>query len=313
MAPELFGLLPPELRPGQGYSTAVDMWALGCLVHAMLTGETPFVERLAAEDLFSGLSSTNNDQSTDMFLLAEFCKGNVGFPTQALESCKSTGSAIRFVRRLLVADPKRRVSADAALMDVWIAGDAGNLGGGTISSSATPLRSSSTATALALGVPHRHTPFTAVQSRTGWSPSAPPPIHGGSPDTMPGLYQREQGNVPYTFRPREWHSGPYYPQTRTGDIQRDLATDTHDVNRVQYQPAPPHHGGTLNDFFDHQPDVRGEMDRMERFRYQLQPFVAASIQVSDEHMASSSEIPGLKDERFQQDDLWMKDWDSAMG
>lgn len=171
MDPELFGLLPPELRPGKGYSTAVDMWALECLVHAMLTGETPFMEKLVAEDLFSGLSSTNKDQSADMFLLAGFCKGNVGFPTQALESCHSTASAIRFVRRLLVAHPKRRVSADAVLVDIWIAGDAGILGGGTISSSATPLRSSSAGPGLVSGVPQRYGPFTTMQSGIGWPAS----------------------------------------------------------------------------------------------------------------------------------------------
>lgn len=61
----------------------------------MLMGETAFMEKVAAEDLmFSGPSSTNNDQSNDMFLLAEFCKRIVAFPNQTAESCTSTTSAI---------------------------------------------------------------------------------------------------------------------------------------------------------------------------------------------------------------------------
>jgi serine/threonine protein kinase len=34
--------MAPEMLAGKGYNKAVDVWALGILMHEMLTGETPF-------------------------------------------------------------------------------------------------------------------------------------------------------------------------------------------------------------------------------------------------------------------------------
>lgn len=43
VAPELLGLVPRKYM-SKNYSNAIDMWALGCLVHERLTGEIPFRE-----------------------------------------------------------------------------------------------------------------------------------------------------------------------------------------------------------------------------------------------------------------------------
>ena len=35
--------MAPEMLRGEEYSTAVDMWALGCLAYILLAGYPPFV------------------------------------------------------------------------------------------------------------------------------------------------------------------------------------------------------------------------------------------------------------------------------
>lgn len=123
MAPELLGMLPRALRPSQGYTTAVDIWALGCLVHEILTPETPFVDRSSETDV-TGVPVVSGPLPTDIYLLSEFCKGIVAFPRETLEAAGVSESGMRFIQKLLVADPKSRMSAVDAVRDGWITGDA---------------------------------------------------------------------------------------------------------------------------------------------------------------------------------------------
>lgn len=120
MAPEQLGLLPHRLRLGNEYTTAVDMWAMGFIVHELLTGKTPFLET-PVELMSSGYPTMETEQvETDMRLLLQFCDGSITFPLSLLEDIKTPNTAIQFVRSLVVPDPRSRASAAQALRDPWI-------------------------------------------------------------------------------------------------------------------------------------------------------------------------------------------------
>lgn len=122
MAPELLGVLPPKLRSREGYTSAVDIWALGCLIYEMLTLETPFLDTSSSD--LSGLATTTTSgpRPLDTYLLMEYCKGEVTFPTDTLVSASSCLKAIDFVKRLLAADPGSRLSAADAINHSWLSG-----------------------------------------------------------------------------------------------------------------------------------------------------------------------------------------------
>lgn len=122
MAPEQLGLLPARLSLGNEYTTAVDMWALGFIVHQLLTGRAPFLET-PIEALSSGYPTCERGQmGTDMRLMLQFCDGSTVLPLQLLWAIDAPESAIRFISSLIVPDPRSRLSADEALLDPWITG-----------------------------------------------------------------------------------------------------------------------------------------------------------------------------------------------
>lgn len=122
MAPEQLGLLPARLSLGNEYTTAVDMWALGFIVHQLLTGRAPFLET-PLEALSSGYPTCESGQmGTDMRLMLRFCDGSTVLPLHLLRAIDAPESAIQFIRSLIVPDPRSRLSADEALLDRWITG-----------------------------------------------------------------------------------------------------------------------------------------------------------------------------------------------
>lgn len=124
LAPELLQLLPTAMAR-KTYSKAVDIWALGCMVHELLTLETPF---LLADNFDSGVAALTLDDEwddelmpeTDMNALKSFCDGAAQFPTLSLVCAGVDEAAIEFVKMLLVANPEFRAAAKDALKSRWV-------------------------------------------------------------------------------------------------------------------------------------------------------------------------------------------------
>lgn len=96
MAPEIWGF-------GQSltsaYTTAVDLWSLGCLVYYMMTGRVPFPE-------------TRN--------LMNFVQGLGTFPPNTLEASSLSVLAVGFMANLLRTNPQERSTASKAQLHTWL-------------------------------------------------------------------------------------------------------------------------------------------------------------------------------------------------
>lgn len=125
IAPELLGLLPRKYTR-DCYSKAVDMWALGCLVHELLTGQLPFREIEYEPDDTSEYEpevTTEYDRGSDMFMepRTDFCDGETELPTNLLTQFRVSDLAIEFLKLILVANPESRQAAKDALGSAWLA------------------------------------------------------------------------------------------------------------------------------------------------------------------------------------------------
>lgn len=122
MAPELLKLLPRKFKTGEleEFTYALDMWSLGCLVHELLTTQTPFREDFdATTEIESGFTTVGSE--FDMGRFCDYCQGRIEFPVETLHSAHVTEQGIDFVKSLLVADPDERATAIHALRHPWLA------------------------------------------------------------------------------------------------------------------------------------------------------------------------------------------------
>lgn len=125
LAPELLGLLPKEFGMGRSYTNAVDIWALGCIVHEILTSEIPFIEAPFLNDsLFASLLNDSSQgpimQEMDMKLLLDYSHGVIEFPTGSLQKSGVSEEGINFVKKLLEANPRSRMTASDGLKSPWL-------------------------------------------------------------------------------------------------------------------------------------------------------------------------------------------------
>lgn len=97
--------LAPEvvLKRAEGYDQAVDSWSTGVIIYAMLTNSSPF------------------DEQEDEPLHERVLKRKVDY--NILEKLGLSSNAIDFISKLLVADPKTRMSLKDALNHPWLAGE----------------------------------------------------------------------------------------------------------------------------------------------------------------------------------------------
>lgn len=95
-APEALGYLSSETSV---YTYAVDIWSLGCVVHAIITKETPFPETRK---------------------LLDYTQGRILFPRTKLMEKGVSSTAIDFITSLVTAQPENRLTADEALETLWL-------------------------------------------------------------------------------------------------------------------------------------------------------------------------------------------------
>ncbi|KAL1515664.1 hypothetical protein AB1Y20_002281 [Prymnesium parvum] len=98
----------PEQAKRQAHDQAVDIWALGVVLFILLSGRHPF-QRIVDGGL--------DDKST----LEAIVKGHFCFDDD--EWSNVSASARDLVQRLLVYDPRQRLTADQILDHPWIRGD----------------------------------------------------------------------------------------------------------------------------------------------------------------------------------------------
>lgn len=107
------------------YTNAVDLWALGAVVHEILTSEIPFLEEY--EDICSStvtpesFTASDFEASIDSELIYNYCHGSE-FPTETLLKYNVSESGVDFVKSLMAANPADRLSATQALKSLWLAG-----------------------------------------------------------------------------------------------------------------------------------------------------------------------------------------------
>lgn len=121
LAPELLRLVP---RTGnlEEFTYALDIWSLGCLVHELLTSQTPFCEIADADagETWDESGFTVTGSQTDMGMLYQYCQGRSAFPTEVLQAAQVPQEGIDFVKGLLVADPRKRPEAVDAQRSPWL-------------------------------------------------------------------------------------------------------------------------------------------------------------------------------------------------
>ena len=94
MAPEV--LFPND---SDGYTTAVDLWALGCIVYRMVTGKLAF--------------PTTHE-------VIRYTFGGEPFPRQELDSLSLSNAALTFIESIVKPKPENRATAELALKSDWI-------------------------------------------------------------------------------------------------------------------------------------------------------------------------------------------------
>lgn len=98
------GYCSPEILKGRKYGTPVDMWSVGVVTYILLCGYEPFYA----------------DAETDMF--RKILKCDYQFDSPWWDDVSQNAKDL--IRRLLVADPKQRMTAAQALRHPWVTGNA---------------------------------------------------------------------------------------------------------------------------------------------------------------------------------------------
>eukprot|EP01017_Pseudomicrothorax_dubius_P039578 TRINITY_DN608_c0_g3_i1.p1 TRINITY_DN608_c0_g3~~TRINITY_DN608_c0_g3_i1.p1 ORF type:complete len:277 (+),score=58.21 TRINITY_DN608_c0_g3_i1:126-956(+) len=94
------GYLAPEVIAGGGYDLSIDYWSIGVILFVMLSAETPF----------------SGDTNEELFNKIKGAKFNFDSPKWA----EVSKEAQDLITKLLVVDPKQRLSAEGILGHPWM-------------------------------------------------------------------------------------------------------------------------------------------------------------------------------------------------
>lgn len=121
----------PELLYGATkYGKGLDMWAVGCIFAELLSGKALFpgitdIDQLSR--IVRVLGAPNDNVWPGVSSLPDFDKISFSDERDLLSFRKlipqASSSALKFLEKFLVYDPERRISAEAALQDVYFVED----------------------------------------------------------------------------------------------------------------------------------------------------------------------------------------------
>lgn len=89
--------VPPEIVVGKTYDYRVDLWSMGVLCFEMATGKAPFEGKNCQDETYEKIVRTEFE-----------------YPEYLSTGIKD------FIHRLLVKNPKKRMSLDEALQHSWL-------------------------------------------------------------------------------------------------------------------------------------------------------------------------------------------------
>lgn len=101
------GYVSPEILEGVLYDTKADMWSVGVILYILLGGYPPFIE------------------PNQRALFRKIRRGQYEFHDEYWSSV--SGEAKNLIASLLTVDPSKRLTAEEALANEWITGDADEL------------------------------------------------------------------------------------------------------------------------------------------------------------------------------------------
>jgi len=97
------GYVAPEILQTKGYEKEVDLWSIGVITYILLCGFPPFY----------------NDNIAELF--EQIMNAEYDFPPEYWHTISE--EAKDFVRKLLVADPQKRMTSQQALAHPWLNGN----------------------------------------------------------------------------------------------------------------------------------------------------------------------------------------------
>jgi len=98
------GYVAPEVLQAKGYDKEVDMWSIGVITYILLCGFPPFY----------------NEKIQELF--EQIMKAQFDFPEDYWEDISD--DAKDFISKILVVDPKKRLTSAQALDHPWLKGNA---------------------------------------------------------------------------------------------------------------------------------------------------------------------------------------------
>lgn len=160
------GYMAPEMIQGKLYGKAVDIWSLGVITYVLLCGYPPWNMTAVQRPIV---------------VLGHYwpMEDYEGCPEDERVWCDVSHDAKDFVRRALVVEPSKRITADEALQHPWILASAADLAGRKLAGAVSRLRRFNARRRLSAVL--KSVLASHLLARQGPSPLplAPPPMGNG--------------------------------------------------------------------------------------------------------------------------------------